>query len=63
MKWDKEIIKSEKFHHLLGWATLIMIVVLFVTKLLLGKCELWLCGLFVITVVGYFILSDLKMKN
>lgn len=63
MKWVKEIIKSKNFHHILGWVTLIIIVALLIIKLLIGTCKLWLCGLFVITVVGYFMLSDLKMKN
>ena len=63
MKWDKKIIKSKKFHRILGWATLTIIITLLIAKLLIGTCKLWLCGLFVITVVGYSMLSDLKMKN
>jgi len=47
----------------MGRAVLLMLVVLFGVKLLIGRCELWLCGLFVVTVVGYFILSDLKQEN
>ena len=63
MKWDKETIQSKAFQRWLGRVTLLMLVVLFGVKLLIGHCELWLCGLFVVTVVGYFILSDFKQEN
>ncbi len=63
MRWDKETIQSKVFQRWLGRVTLLMLVVLFGVKLLIGHCELWLCGLFVVTVVGYFILSDFKQEN
>jgi hypothetical protein len=63
MRWNKDTIKSKKFQRWMGRAVLLMLVVLFGVKLLIGRCELWLCGLFVVTVVGYFILSDLKQEN
>ena len=63
MRWDKETIQSKVFQRWLGRVALLMLVVLFGVKLLIGHCELWLCGLFVVTVVGYFILSDFKQEN
>jgi len=63
MKWDKETIKTKKFQNLLGWLTLAMLIALLVIKLLIGHCELWLCGLFVATVTAYFILSDYKQSE
>lgn len=63
MKWYEPIIKSKKFQQYLGWATLLMLVLLLIVKLLIGHCELWLCGLFVFTVTGYYILSDLVARK
>jgi len=63
MKFDKETIKTKKFQKLLGRLTLTLLIILLVLKFIIGHCELWLCGLFVLTVVGYFILSDYKGDN
>ncbi len=63
MKWYDRLIKSKKFQQYLGWITLLMLVMLLVLKLMIGHCELWLCGLFVLTVTGYYILSDLASRK
>jgi len=60
MKLDKNTIKTKKFQNLLGWFTLALLILLFGIKLLIGHCELWLCGIFVATVTACFILSDFK---
>ena len=63
MKLDKNTIKSKKFQNVLGWLTLAMLIALLGIKLLLGHCELWICGLFVAIVTAYFILSDFGSNN
>ncbi|RLD91482.1 MAG: hypothetical protein DRJ09_01040 [Bacteroidetes bacterium] len=63
MKWYDRLIKSKRFQQYLGWITLLMLVMLLVLKLIIGHCELWLCGLFVLTVTGYYILSDLASRK
>jgi hypothetical protein len=49
----------EKYY---GWITLIILVLLLLIKLTTGKCMLWLCGVFVVTVLVYFIYSDYVKK-
>jgi hypothetical protein len=63
MKWFDRLIKSKKFQQYLGWVTLLMLVLLLILKLVIGHCELWLCGFFVLTVTGYYILSDLASRK
>ncbi len=63
MKWFDKLIKTRNFQKYLGWTTLVLLIFLFVLKLLMGHCELWLCGLFVVTVTGYYILSDVASRK
>jgi len=63
MKWYDRLIKSKKFQQYLGWITLLMLVLLLVLKLVIGHCELWMCGLFVLAVTGHYILSDLASRK
>ncbi len=63
MKWFDKLIKAKHFQNYLGWTTLLLLIFLFALKLLMGHCELWLCGLFVVTVTGYYILSDVASRK
>lgn len=63
MKPEKDIINSKRFQNILGWVTLVALIILLFLKFWLGHCELWLCGLFVGTVTAYFILSNSHTKD
>ena len=55
MKKEFMKIPSQKW---LGRITLTVLVGLFALKLIIGGCNLLLCGAFVATVVVYMVLSD-----
>jgi Ca2+/Na+ antiporter len=41
-----------------GWLWLLVLLILFVTRVWMGHCTLWLCVLFVATVVIYTIFTN-----
>jgi len=41
-----------------GWLWLLVLLILFMTRVWMGYCTLWLCGLFVATVVIYTIFTN-----
>ncbi len=45
-----------------GIVTLVVLILLFLLKLYIGECRLWICGVFVVTVVAYFIAGDFLKK-
>lgn len=63
MNWYQNLIKAKKFQRYLGLITLLILILLLVLKFVIGHCELWLCGLFVITVTGYYILTDMASRK
>ena len=46
-----------------GYITLVILVLLLAVKLYVGRCMLWICGAFVITVIAYFIIGDFLRKG
>ena len=35
-----------------------LLIILFIVKILAGSCQLWICGVFVVLIVTFMILSD-----
>jgi len=46
-----------------GYITIVVLALLFSVKLYVGKCMLWICAVFVITVISYFIAGDFLKKE
>ncbi len=54
-----KILQNPVFQKWMGRIVVVLLILLMALKWVFGWCSLWLCAVFVITVVGWAILSDL----